>query len=105
SASGHMGLNEAYRWEGGVTAPVPMPAGSQSLPTDVSADGRIIVGYYSMGISDVRAFRYENGLFEDLGLIPSALGLESRLRISTNNQAVTGWGQPNGPKEAVLWRG
>lgn len=103
TSSGYIASNEGFRWENGVTELIPMPTGAV-LPMDISPDGQVIVGVLAVAMDDYRAFRLENGIMQELGQIPSLNGLDSRIRISADKQAIVGWAQPSGSREAVLWR-
>lgn len=105
TSSGQTAANEGFRWENGITELIPMPAGAQVLPLDISPDGEVIVGVITQAIGDYRAFRLENGIMQELGPILSSNGLDSRIRISADKQSIVGWADLGSGREAVLWRG
>lgn len=65
--------------------------GSQSGATGVSADGSVVVGWAAEASNAWKAFRWQNGVMQNLGTLG---GLESAANgVSADGNVVVGWSQ------------
>ncbi len=61
-----MGQSQMCSWQYGKVRQFKLPFGQQGIATDVSFDARVIVGYVWIN-NTLRAVRWSNGQFDDLG--------------------------------------
>ena len=110
---------QLFRWKNGIRTVLPPlsyhPNGYRNAyPYAVSADGSTIVGYSSVysGTSyrGIRAFRWRNGLMQNLGLLYSYSGSyygdSNALDVSSDGNTVVGYASPPRPGSrhtAFVW--
>ncbi|SFU01847.1 probable extracellular repeat, HAF family [Pseudovibrio denitrificans] len=110
-------INDGYNgsailWPSAQTTPILLGKHQGSLYSfsyDISADGQVVVGnsrFYSQNSNQghYRAFRWENGLFQDLGFLPG--GTESFATASdASGEIIVGAAEnSNGFTHAFLWQ-
>jgi len=89
-------VNQAFRWteETGVVLLGDLPSGGvHSEATGVSADGRVVVGAGEVygGTTLHRAFRWEDGVMESLGVLPGTNDAQSEAdAVSADGSVVIG---------------
>jgi probable HAF family extracellular repeat protein len=78
-----------FRWEGGVMAGLPRPAGSILYAGGLSANGQVIVGGIDNGLT-LEAFRIENGVITTLGDLPGGTACSVATAISADGRVIVG---------------
>src|SRR5262249_40614526 len=70
------------------------PGGVQSFAWDVSASGNVVIGSYwvpDAGVFHQRGFRWETGVFSDLGALDPKAPEVQALAVSDDGSKVVGW--------------
>jgi probable HAF family extracellular repeat protein len=79
-----------------------LPGGNLSEAHGVSADGAVVVGMYYNAAGRRRAFRWENGVMQDLGTLGG--NRSYALGVSANGSVVVGWAENAvGRRRAFRW--
>jgi len=89
TATNAAGRRRVFRWtaSGGIQDLGALPGIIHSLASAVSADGSVVVGYAYVG-SYPRAFRWENGVMQDLGTLRG--GYSNAYAVSADGAVVFG---------------
>ncbi|MEX0332169.1 MAG: hypothetical protein AB3N64_12160 [Puniceicoccaceae bacterium] len=80
-----------------------------SIPTDISQDGSIIVGYsfleFDSFLAGAEAFRWEDGMMTGLGALPGGDGRSAARAVSTDGAVIVGASASgdSGDLEAFRW--
>ncbi|MFT5733875.1 MAG: putative membrane protein [Planctomycetota bacterium] len=100
---------EATRWENGVATGLGfLPGGASSEATDVSPDGRFVVGRSDvpMGFQSHEAFLWSaTGGMQSLGDLPGGYRRSLAVAVSDDGSVVAGWGMATShPFRTRVWR-
>jgi probable HAF family extracellular repeat protein len=95
--------DRAARWAGGAVELIRMPAGTlNSGAGDVSDDGSVVVGYFSLPTGTFQAFRWTAaGGTEQLGPVTPAEGTATA--VSGDGTVVVGNANPRNVRSAFRW--
>jgi probable HAF family extracellular repeat protein len=79
-----------FRWTLGALEPVALPQGAvpPARVGDVSGDGNVMVGYWTTTAGESRAWRWQDGVAEDLGFLLGAGGRGAR--VSADGLVIVG---------------
>ena len=91
-------------WSQSITWLGILPGYDFSHATGVSADGRVVVGFaHNSATSQDRAFRWENGVMQDLGTLPG-YNRSVAYGVSADGRVVVGWSyNASGYGRAFRW--
>lgn len=98
----------AYRWEGGVQAPIPfLTGGTSNTAHDVTPDGMIIVGSSTStaaGGND-EGFSFQGGVSTPLGDLAGGAFSSTALAVTPDGNVIVGQGTSASGSEATRWVG
>ena len=77
---------------------------NESCGNAVSGDGTIVVGYSNKSSSEMKAFRWENGVMTDLGSLPGGGNFVVARSISANGSVIVGLSDSNSGTQAFRWK-